>query len=57
LLSDREKHVRQVVHDQDPLGKKGPTYEVNQGTNERTDGGSTDPNNDLTHDSSGLKEE
>jgi hypothetical protein len=57
LRSEREKHMRKHLRKSDPKGENGPTYEAHQGTNFRGDGGSTDPNSDLTEDTSGLQEE
>lgn len=38
----------------DPTGEKGPAYEKNQGKTDTPAGGTSDPHNNLTHDSSGL---
>lgn len=56
LLSDREKEWRDEVRESDPEGLEGPTYEAQQGMSD-AHGGSTDPHNDLTHDSSGNSQE
>lgn len=53
LLSDREKHGRDTLKAQDPKGENGPTYEVHQGTNFTSDGGSVDRNDSLTEETSG----
>jgi hypothetical protein len=57
LLSDREKRTIKEVHKKDSKGENGPTYEAHQGTADQTKGGSTDPNNSLTEDTSGLQVE
>lgn len=50
LLSDREAHEQTTAR-----RKMGPTYEENQGNIKENHGGSVDPNDDLTEDSSGLR--
>lgn len=57
LMSDREKQIRDEEKHEDPRGTRGPTYEVGQGTNFRGNGGTTDPNSDLTEDTSGYQRE
>jgi hypothetical protein len=45
--------LKQPEQINDPTGANGPSYEQNQGTPGEHHGGSTDPNNTLTHADSG----
>jgi hypothetical protein len=56
LSGGNDQAEARVQRRNDPTGEKGPTYERSQGEADAPSGGSSNPHNSLTHDSSGLVE-
>lgn len=55
MLDEKNEQARREIKKQDPMGDNGPSYEAHQGTNVKSDGGTTDDHNNLTHGNSGLE--